>query len=144
MVKLPVETCVQHDSCDRCLAARNPYCGWCSLQKRCTVKSECNVQTSSPSSSLGPPTSTSGGPPASSHLYRHHHHNLPHHHHNSHHRVSHHQHNSNFGGSQSNLFSTPRWLSLETSQCIDFQAIKPEFLPRDVVAPVSNFFKIFF
>ncbi|KAH7644557.1 plexin-b [Dermatophagoides farinae] len=84
VVKFPVETCVQHNSCDQCLQARNPYCGWCSLQKRCTIKSEC--------------------------LY----------------------HSNN-----NNVFSTPRWLSLETSQCIDFQAIKPEFMARNLFAPVE-------
>lgn len=39
--------------------------------------------------------------------------------------------------STSSMFSTPRWLSLETAQCIDFQAIKPEFMPRNLLAPVS-------
>ncbi|KAJ6216027.1 hypothetical protein RDWZM_010527 [Blomia tropicalis] len=114
VMKLPVETCVQHETCDRCLQARNPYCGWCSLQKRCTIKSECLV-----SSDVGSSISVN--------------HHVRHYHGFSQQQ----QQPQSSQSSNSILFSTPRWLSLETSQCIDFQAIKPEFMPRDQIQPVE-------
>ncbi|XP_054164068.1 plexin-B-like [Oppia nitens] len=85
--KVKIERCTQYHDCDQCLAARNPYCGWCSLEKRCTVKSECNNAT-------------------------------------------------NWGISE-RIISSPRWLSLETTQCIDFQAIKPEFMPYNTVSNIE-------
>nr|XP_046918711.1 plexin-B-like [Dermatophagoides farinae] len=121
VVKFPVETCVQHNSCDQCLQARNPYCGWCSLQKRCTIKSECLYHSNN---------NNGGGDD------------------------NHYSKKSNIDTrhsttttttttmmtmfeQKSSVFSTPRWLSLETSQCIDFQAIKPEFMARNLFAPVE-------
>lgn len=74
--KVQVEKCQQYESCDQCLQARNPYCGWCSLEKRCTVKAACQNATSVLAD-----------------------------------------------------LSSPRWLSLNTQQCIDFQSIRPEHLP---------------
>lgn len=34
VTKLPVSECQVHTTCDACRGARNPYCGWCSLEKR--------------------------------------------------------------------------------------------------------------
>ena len=87
IAKIMIERCIQHNKCEKCLETRNPYCGWCSLEKRCTVKSECNNAT-------------------------------------------------NWGLSE-RIISSPRWLSLETTQCIDFQAIKPEFMPYNTVSTVE-------
>ncbi|CAG0883072.1 unnamed protein product [Cyprideis torosa] len=32
--KVRVENCVQYTNCSGCLQTRDPYCGWCSLEKR--------------------------------------------------------------------------------------------------------------
>lgn len=39
--KVPVENCRQYASCSDCLTDGDPYCGWCSLEKRCTLKGMC-------------------------------------------------------------------------------------------------------
>ncbi|KAG8189829.1 hypothetical protein JTE90_026130 [Oedothorax gibbosus] len=82
--KVRVEECSRYEACDTCLRARNPYCGWCSLEKRCTVKAACQNATLA-----------------------------------------------------TNDASSPRWLSLNTQQCIDFQAIRPEHLPRNSLSIVE-------
>ncbi|XP_037578148.1 plexin-B isoform X1 [Dermacentor silvarum] len=82
--KVRVDRCQQYNTCDQCLQARNPYCGWCSLEKRCTVQSECL--------------------------------------------------NASAGADQR---SSSRWLSLDTQQCIDFQSIAPEKLPRSATTTVE-------
>ncbi|CAL1269603.1 unnamed protein product [Larinioides sclopetarius] len=81
--KVRIEECSKYEACDQCLRARNPYCGWCSLEKRCTVKAACQNATLTTDS------------------------------------------------------SSPRWLSLNTQQCIDFQAIRPEHLPRNSLSTVE-------
>ncbi|CAL4079642.1 unnamed protein product [Meganyctiphanes norvegica] len=43
--KMRVESCASYSNCSACLAARDPYCGWCSLEKRCTVQSACQQAT---------------------------------------------------------------------------------------------------
>jgi len=45
--KVRVEHCASYTNCSSCLQARDPYCGWCSLEKRCTVKSACQKATTS-------------------------------------------------------------------------------------------------
>ena len=42
LAKIKVERCQEHGNCWQCLAARNPYCGWCSLESRCTLKADCD------------------------------------------------------------------------------------------------------
>ncbi|XP_022245711.1 plexin-B-like [Limulus polyphemus] len=83
LTKVRIAQCQQYNSCELCLRARNPYCGWCSLEKRCTIKSAC--QNASTSFSV----------------------------------------------------SSPRWLSLNTQQCIDVQTVKPEQLPVTGMAMVE-------
>ncbi|CAH1783359.1 unnamed protein product [Owenia fusiformis] len=41
--RVKVQDCGQHTSCDTCLGptTRDPYCGWCSLENKCSLKSEC-------------------------------------------------------------------------------------------------------
>ncbi|XP_008319214.1 plexin-B1 isoform X2 [Cynoglossus semilaevis] len=39
--KRPVAECQQHLDCHSCLLAHDPYCGWCILEGRCTLQSEC-------------------------------------------------------------------------------------------------------
>ncbi|XP_015599759.1 plexin-B [Cephus cinctus] len=39
--KVKVEHCSGYTNCSSCLDAKDPYCGWCSLEKRCTVRRAC-------------------------------------------------------------------------------------------------------
>ncbi|XP_040889773.1 plexin-B1 [Toxotes jaculatrix] len=39
--KRPVAECQQHPDCHSCLLAHDPYCGWCVLDGRCVLQSEC-------------------------------------------------------------------------------------------------------
>ncbi|ESO91422.1 hypothetical protein LOTGIDRAFT_105554 [Lottia gigantea] len=41
VTKLKVQDCGQYKLCNNCLSDRDPYCGWCSLEKRCTLKNSC-------------------------------------------------------------------------------------------------------
>ncbi|XP_037071066.1 plexin-B-like [Pollicipes pollicipes] len=47
VTKMKMQTCEEHTNCSQCLQAVDPYCGWCSLEKRCTVRSECKKALSS-------------------------------------------------------------------------------------------------
>lgn len=46
ITKLRVEHCSVYTNCSVCLESRDPFCGWCSLEKRCTVRSACQKDTS--------------------------------------------------------------------------------------------------
>uniref|UniRef100_A0A665XB11 Sema domain-containing protein n=1 Tax=Echeneis naucrates TaxID=173247 RepID=A0A665XB11_ECHNA len=39
--KVPVQTCLQKKDCQSCVELRDPYCGWCVLEGRCTRRSDC-------------------------------------------------------------------------------------------------------
>lgn len=36
-----MEHCSSYPNCSACLESKDPYCGWCSLEKKCTVRSAC-------------------------------------------------------------------------------------------------------
>lgn len=46
ITKMKIENCASHTTCSSCLDSRDPFCGWCSLEKRCTVRSACQRDTS--------------------------------------------------------------------------------------------------
>ncbi|CAL4133699.1 unnamed protein product [Meganyctiphanes norvegica] len=45
VTKYKVENCGSYQNCSTCIGAMDPYCGWCSLEKRCTVQGACQKAT---------------------------------------------------------------------------------------------------
>ncbi|KAL1450839.1 hypothetical protein WDU94_003154, partial [Cyamophila willieti] len=41
VLKINIEHCSSYSNCTTCLDSRDPYCGWCSLEKKCTIRSAC-------------------------------------------------------------------------------------------------------
>ncbi|NXK89263.1 PLXC1 protein, partial [Formicarius rufipectus] len=44
--RIPVANCSRYTSEHECLSAKDPYCGWCSLNQRCTLKENCTHSNS--------------------------------------------------------------------------------------------------
>ncbi|XP_062860148.1 plexin-B2b [Trichomycterus rosablanca] len=42
ITKVPVQLCHQKLDCKACMSSKDPYCGWCVLEGRCTRRSECS------------------------------------------------------------------------------------------------------
>lgn len=42
LLKVKLYICSQFTSCSACLGAKNPYCGWCSLENKCSLHWECH------------------------------------------------------------------------------------------------------
>ncbi|KAJ7999601.1 hypothetical protein DPEC_G00196100 [Dallia pectoralis] len=40
--KRPVAECHTHKDCQECMSAQDPYCGWCVLEGRCGLQSQCS------------------------------------------------------------------------------------------------------
>ncbi|KAK3103520.1 hypothetical protein FSP39_019830 [Pinctada imbricata] len=40
--KMIVQNCSQYTSCATCRGAKDPYCGWCSLENKCSLARDCN------------------------------------------------------------------------------------------------------
>ncbi|XP_010220637.1 PREDICTED: plexin-D1, partial [Tinamus guttatus] len=41
MTRVKVATCNQYATCTECLAAADAYCGWCTMETRCSLQHEC-------------------------------------------------------------------------------------------------------
>ncbi|KAL1129886.1 hypothetical protein AAG570_012830, partial [Ranatra chinensis] len=41
VAKVKVQECSVYKTCLDCLGAKDPYCGWCSLENKCSLKSDC-------------------------------------------------------------------------------------------------------
>lgn len=50
--KVKVHDCSVYESCSACLGAKDPYCGWCNLENKCSLRSSCDVATEDPQDPL--------------------------------------------------------------------------------------------
>lgn len=46
--KVKVYDCADFGTCGECLGAKDPYCGWCSLENKCTPRSNCQDDANDP------------------------------------------------------------------------------------------------
>lgn len=46
--KVKVYDCTVYKMCGECLGAKDPYCGWCSLENKCSLRSMCQDDTNDP------------------------------------------------------------------------------------------------
>ncbi|KAG5838468.1 hypothetical protein ANANG_G00224010 [Anguilla anguilla] len=44
LLRVKVSKCDQYTSCSECLGASDAYCGWCTLEGRCSIQEECSTQ----------------------------------------------------------------------------------------------------
>ncbi|KAG1655459.1 Plexin-A4 [Nymphon striatum] len=40
--KVKLQDCSQYKTCSTCLGAKDPYCGWCSLENKCSLLGDCS------------------------------------------------------------------------------------------------------
>lgn len=48
VAKVKVHDCTVFGTCGACLGAKDPYCGWCSLENKCSLRSMCQDDTNDP------------------------------------------------------------------------------------------------
>ncbi|XP_063727006.1 plexin-A4-like isoform X4 [Symsagittifera roscoffensis] len=41
LAKMPIHDCLSHSTCGSCVSSGGPYCGWCTLQNKCTDQRDC-------------------------------------------------------------------------------------------------------
>ncbi|KFV87190.1 Plexin-B2 [Struthio camelus australis] len=41
--RLPVQDCHKYSDCEKCAQAKDPYCGWCVREGRCTKRADCKT-----------------------------------------------------------------------------------------------------
>ncbi|XP_059843139.1 plexin-B2-like [Hypanus sabinus] len=41
VTRLPVQECIIYQTCDSCIASKDPYCGWCAAEGICSRRSHC-------------------------------------------------------------------------------------------------------
>lgn len=46
--KVKVHDCSVYKTCGECLGAKDPYCGWCSLENKCSLRSNCQDDANDP------------------------------------------------------------------------------------------------
>ncbi|KAM8715460.1 hypothetical protein ACLKA7_002504 [Drosophila subpalustris] len=46
--KVKVYDCADFETCGECLGAKDPYCGWCSLENTCSPRSNCQDDANDP------------------------------------------------------------------------------------------------
>lgn len=46
--KVQVHDCTIYKSCNECLGSKDPYCGWCSLENKCSIKANCQSEPNEP------------------------------------------------------------------------------------------------
>ncbi|XP_056628860.1 plexin-D1 [Triplophysa dalaica] len=45
LLRVKVASCAQYSSCNECLSVSDAYCGWCTLERRCSVQKDCSSGT---------------------------------------------------------------------------------------------------
>lgn len=48
VTKMKVYDCTVFSNCAECLGAKDPYCGWCSLENKCSLRSSCDDNSNDP------------------------------------------------------------------------------------------------
>lgn len=48
VTKVKVYDCTVFSNCAECLGAKDPYCGWCSLENKCSLRSNCDDNSNDP------------------------------------------------------------------------------------------------
>ncbi|XP_051964784.1 plexin-D1-like [Xyrauchen texanus] len=41
LLRVKVAACLQYSSCSECLSASDAHCGWCTLERRCSIEQDC-------------------------------------------------------------------------------------------------------
>ena len=45
VTQVPLEECSTYTDCDSCINHRNPLCGWCTVEEKCSRRSQCQNAT---------------------------------------------------------------------------------------------------